>query len=103
MIFLRALLEFSPFMVPPALVTLTSGTFRGLTANSTDHWLGIPYAQSPVGSLRFKSPVPISRPAEAIQDALRFSPACPQPLTTAPVSEDCLYLNVRSKISNWHR
>jgi carboxylesterase type B len=102
MIFLRALLEYSPFMLPPALVTLTSGTFRGLTVNNTDHWLGIPYAQPPVGSLRFKSPAPISRPAKAIQDALRFSPACPQPLTTAPVSEDCLFLNVRSKIYGWH-
>jgi carboxylesterase type B len=101
MIFPKALLELFPFIVSPTLVTLSSGTFRGLTVNSTDRWLGIPYAQPPLGSLRFKSPVPISRPAEGVQDALRFSPACPQPPTTASISEDCLYLNVRSAISDW--
>jgi hypothetical protein len=101
MIFVKALLEFFPFLLSPPLVTLSSGTFRGLAVNSTDRWLGIPYAQPPVGSLRFKSPVAMSQPAEGIQDALQFSPACPQPPTTAPISEDCLYLNVRSTISDW--
>ncbi|KAH9989462.1 Alpha/Beta hydrolase protein [Russula vinacea] len=67
---------------------------RGLSANGTDHWLGIPFAQPPLGPLRFEAPVPISRPVGGIQNALNFSYACPQPPTTAPVSEDCLYLNV---------
>ena len=101
MIFLKVLLELFPFFQSPPLVTLSSGTFRGQVVNSTDRWLGIPYAQPPVGSLRFKSPVAISQSVEGIQDALQFSPACPQPSTTAPISEDCLYLNVRSTISDW--
>jgi len=92
---LMLFLEFVPFIAASPIVVLSSGTFRGLTVNGTDRWLGIPYAQPPVGSLRFKAPVPITRPAEGIQDALQFSYACPQPPTAAPISEDCLYLNVR--------
>jgi hypothetical protein len=73
-----------------------------LTVNGTDRWLGIPYAQPPVGALRFKTPLSISRPAEGVQDAFQYSYACPQPPTTAPVSEDCLYLNVRHVILDHH-
>ena len=100
MVFLISLLKIFPLVVPSPLVNLSSGTFRGLTVNGTDRWLGIPYAQPPVGSLRFKAPLPISRPAEGIQDAFQLSHACPQPPTTAPISEDCLYLNVRHVIAD---
>jgi len=94
MFFLLSFLPFLPLVAPAPLVSLSSGTFRGLTVNGTDRWLGIPYTQPPLGSLRFEAPVPISRPVEGIQDALNFSHACPQPLPTARFSEDCLYLNV---------
>lgn len=79
-------------------VTLTSGTFRGVsTSNGTEKWLGIPYALPPVGSLRFKAPVPISKPSTGVKDASSFGDACPQPASTslgAAVGEDCLFLNV---------
>ncbi|KAF8273340.1 alpha/beta-hydrolase [Lactarius quietus] len=93
MLFLE-LLNFIAFATSPLLITISSGAFRGLTVNGTDRWLGIPYAQPPVGPLRFKAPLAISRPAPGIQDALHLSHACPQPTTTLPISEDCLYLNV---------
>jgi carboxylesterase type B len=96
MAFLFSFLPFLPLIASfeSALVTLSSGSFRGLAVNGTVRWLGIPYAQPPLGSLRFEAPVPISRPVEGIQDAMNFSYACPQPLPTRS-SEDCLYLNVR--------
>ena len=94
MAFLMSLLMFVPLIAPSPLATLPLGTFRGLSVNGTDRWLGIPYAQPPLGPLRFEAPVPISLPLVGIQDALKFSHACPQPPTTAPISEDCLYLNV---------
>ncbi|THH07976.1 hypothetical protein EW146_g9143 [Bondarzewia mesenterica] len=79
-------------------VKLNIGTFRGLaTPNGTDRWLGIPYATPPVGDLRFKAPVPISKPFDSVKNALEFGNACPQPITAslgAPIGEDCLYLNV---------
>ena len=95
MLFLE-LLNVISFIASPLLITLSSGTFRGLTVNDTDRWLGIPYAQPPVGSLRFKAPLEISRPAPGIQDALHLSHTCPQPTATLSISEDCLYLNVCS-------
>lgn len=85
---------------PPVTVDvkLSSGVFRGVsTAGATDKFLGIPFAQQPVGNLRFKAPVPITQTSNAIKDASVFGNACPQPPNTelgAPVGEDCLHLNV---------
>ncbi|KDQ24812.1 hypothetical protein PLEOSDRAFT_1078816 [Pleurotus ostreatus PC15] len=67
------------------------------TDNITDKWLGIPYAQAPEGALRFKAPRPISKRSNALRDASKFGNVCPQPASGnlgAPVSEDCLFLNV---------
>ncbi|CAA7266823.1 unnamed protein product [Cyclocybe aegerita] len=85
---------------PPGTVDvqLRTGIFRGIvTPNGTEKWLGIPFAQPPVGSLRFKAPVPITAPSRAIKDASAFGNACPQPPVAslgAPVGEDCLRLNI---------
>ena len=81
-------------------VMLSIGMFRGLSSsvNGTDKWLGIPYAQAPVGDLRFKAPVPITKRLSGVQDASTFGNACTQPAASnlgAPVGEDCLFLNVR--------
>ncbi|PPQ83087.1 hypothetical protein CVT25_003791 [Psilocybe cyanescens] len=81
-------------------IKLKTGVFRGVTQpNGTDRFLGIPFAQPPVGSLRFKAPIAITTPSSAIHDASAFGNACPQlPDPTidlgAPVAEDCLFLNV---------
>ena len=79
------------------VINTTSGPFQGvLTTNGTERWLGIPFAQSPVGSLRFKAPTPIITAPTAVQDASSFGNACPQRPADlgAPMSEDCLFLNV---------
>ncbi|CAB3246731.1 unnamed protein product [Arctia plantaginis] len=57
---------------------------------------GIPYAQPPVGSLRFKAPQP-PKPWVGVRDAKQFGSICIQfdPMTKVVAgSEDCLYLNV---------
>ena len=66
-------------------------------------FLGIPYAASPVGLLRWTSPQE-PKPWPGIRDATYYRPACPQlPSPWLPemlgrkemqTSEDCLYLNV---------
>ncbi|ETW81423.1 Esterase/lipase/thioesterase [Heterobasidion irregulare TC 32-1] len=79
-------------------VHLAIGTFRGVaTANNTERWLGVPFVEPPVGELRFKAPVSISKPLPGIQNASVFGDACPQPpdpTLGAPISENCLHLNI---------
>jgi carboxylesterase type B len=79
-------------------VDTTAGSFQGLqTSGGLEAWLGLPFAQPPVGDLRFKAPVPITRPlTQGVQNATEFGHACPQPDADlgATQSEDCLVLNV---------
>lgn len=70
-------------------------------------FLGIPYAEPPVGDLRFKQPIP-RKPWSGVWEATRYSQSCHQPLDTSfpgflgsemwnpntKMSEDCLYLNI---------
>ncbi|KAG9011494.1 hypothetical protein FRB94_008325 [Tulasnella sp. JGI-2019a] len=80
-----------------ANVTGTHDTSTGL-----DSYLGIPFAQPPVGNLRFSPPVPVASGRSGQQILATFdTPACLQdPQNTIVgnygVSEDCLYLNVWS-------
>jgi carboxylesterase type B len=79
------------------VVNLTTGAFRGIETNGTHRFTGIPYAQQPVGKLRFKAPVKIAKPFVGIQDASQFGHACPQPPSSSlgvSIGEDCLFLNV---------
>ncbi|XP_028042292.1 liver carboxylesterase-like [Bombyx mandarina] len=56
---------------------------------------GIPYAEPPVGNLRFKAPQPV-KPWPGVRNAKQFGPVCFQKNVLVPSngSEDCLYLNV---------
>lgn len=90
----------------PQLVKLTSsGYVIGYVSEddpSVRVFLGVPYAEPPVGDLRFRPPRPATPPEVPI-DAIVESPACMQvpyrdgsfyasPLVE--VGEDCLYLNL---------
>lgn len=70
------------------------GAVRGVAQNGTLAFKGIPYAQPPLGALRWQPPVP---PAawQGVRDGSRFGAVCPQ-LAGANVigDEDCLTLNV---------
>ncbi|XP_075974998.1 juvenile hormone esterase-like [Anticarsia gemmatalis] len=60
---------------------------------------GIPYAQPPLGKLRFRAPQP-PLPWEGVRQATEHGPKCPQldifTRKYEPGSEDCLHLNVYS-------
>jgi para-nitrobenzyl esterase len=75
-------------------VRLDSGPVSGEIADDVRVFLGIPYAEPPVGKLRWKAPQPPA-PWEEMRDATAYGPACTQ---TGPLEkgsgEDCLYLNV---------
>lgn len=103
------------------LVTLDYGSFQGFSsAFSTESFLGVPFAQPPVGNLRLNKPVPPSS-FTGVKNATWYGKACPQMSLLAPgvplpnnpglsgvttylgelepegivaASEDCLYANV---------
>lgn len=73
------------------------GIFKGLQAgnNNTLVWSGIPYAQAPVGDLRWKAPQPISSSPTQHYNALQAGNICTQLAEGKVVGdEDCLYLNI---------
>ena len=84
-------------------VTLAKGDLVGEKQdNGTVRFLGIPYAQPPVGDLRFRPPQDVEA-WSGVMSAATLPPLCQQQvngdfLTTAEaengMSEDCLYLNV---------
>ncbi|KAK4049051.1 hypothetical protein OIV83_004413 [Microbotryomycetes sp. JL201] len=82
--------EALPGATPLARVTTTKGEIQGRQAGRVRRF-AVPYAQPPLGSLRFKDPSPIGSLAN--YDASGLPPACPQPLPVA-TSEDCLYMTV---------
>ena len=60
------------------IVKTSSGSVRGYSNRSVTKFKGIPYAEPPIGNLRFKPPVSI-KPWDDIRDATKYSPVCPQP------------------------
>ena len=77
-------------------VTVKNGTLRGLHSSEwrQDHFLGIPYAQPPVGDLRFRWPRSLNTSWSDAFDADRYGYSCYQYNTNFNLSEDCLTLNV---------
>ena len=76
---------------------VTGGEVSGISDGAISVFKGIPFAAPPVGNLRWKAPAPVAS-WSGVKPATEFAKACMQaPNTqgnTAPVSEDCLYLNV---------
>lgn len=86
------------------MVNTTSGRVRGTYINpGLKAFLGIPYAQPPVGALRFEPPKAIERPSNSVIDATKYGYICmqhrydfvlPLPLNIDQENEDCLTVNV---------
>ena len=83
-------------------ISVPYGKVIGIEREETFEFLGIPFAEPPLDSLRFAPPQKWSPPSEPnyVQDATSYKSACTQELypkiyvfNGAP-SEDCLYLNV---------
>lgn len=83
-------------------VKTSNGTVEGARARASKvrAFKGIPFAQPPVGDLRWKPPQPVKN-WEGVRQAVQFGPRCMQhPIfgdmnfRSNGMSEDCLYLNV---------
>ncbi|ETS75499.1 hypothetical protein PFICI_12443 [Pestalotiopsis fici W106-1] len=91
-------------------VNTTSGQLSGFINSTTPNvrqFLGVPYGEPPLETLRFQPPQPKTYAGSI--NATAYAPACMQQISTAPTvystyiqqflinggqSEDCLYLNV---------
>ncbi|KAL3203410.1 hypothetical protein MRX96_041886 [Rhipicephalus microplus] len=95
------------------IIRTTSGDVKGVICSTTTgpvlKFLGIPFAEPPVGELRFMKPTP-KKPWAGVLNATSLPPMCPQvPIrinsyfavnATDPLSEDCLFLNVFKPVLN---
>ncbi|ALV37096.1 carboxylesterase family protein [Streptomyces sp. CdTB01] len=81
------------------VVRTDAGPVRGETTDEGRQFLGIPYAQPPVGALRWRDPRPV-RPWHGVRSARDFGNKCVQSASWDPgydrpsYTEDCLDLNV---------
>jgi para-nitrobenzyl esterase len=76
-------------------IRTAQGVVRGRREGAVAVFRGIPYAQPPVGPLRFRAPVP-ARPWDGVRDALRFGPVPPSRQAEDGGSGDWLTLTVWS-------
>ena len=82
------------------VVKTPSGALRGEVVEGVRIFRGVPFAQPPVGSLRFKPTMPV-KPWSGERDATVFAPSAMQESASGlKVSEDCLYLNVWAPAGN---
>lgn len=79
----------------------TSGVVEGFARDGVNRWRSIPYAQPPIGPLRFRAPQP-PQPWSGVRPCFSYANCAPQqrrytmiaPGKYQPMSEDCLTLNV---------
>ena len=76
------------------------GVLEGIEEDGVKKFLGVPFAQAPVGDLRWKAPQPLQA-WEGVREAKAFSDDPMQPNIFGDMnfrgsgrSEDCLYLNI---------
>ncbi|XP_030752243.1 venom carboxylesterase-6-like isoform X2 [Sitophilus oryzae] len=93
-------LIYIPFVISEdVFVTISQGTLRGHILTSPGNktfrvFQGIPYAQPPVGNLRFQAPQPPLK-WDGIRDATKDGNICFAVTKDSPnESEDCLFVNV---------
>lgn len=105
LIFLCQLSAFYVKMEP--ILKIFQGTLNGTWEQSRhgrtySAFLGIPYAEPPIGNLRFKSPLP-AKNWTGIRQANQFGNRCPQ-LNGMKIGgdEDCLFLNIYTPLVNFN-
>ncbi|KAI9014545.1 Carboxylesterase [Phycomyces nitens] len=92
-------------LITTSEIPTTSGIIQGFVnpVHDIHTFLGIPYAEPPIGDLRFRPPVPYVDSSQEIKICMEHAPAAPQtqmPFDTLMSveidnqSEDCLYLNI---------
>ncbi|GLU45442.1 carboxylesterase/lipase family protein [Allomuricauda sp. NBRC 101325] len=110
LLFLIALFPLS--ILAQNIVSTQDGKVKGYENNDVRIFKGIPFAQPPIGELRWKAPQPVASWG-GVKECVDFGPSpiqnTPQPFYSwteefiakpEPLSEDCLYLNVWTPAKN---
>jgi para-nitrobenzyl esterase len=83
----------------PRPILVDGGMLQGVDDHQLTVYKGVPFADSPVGGMRWRVPQPVT-PWPGVRRADTFAPACMQTGVSMPgesppsTSEDCLYLNI---------
>jgi carboxylesterase type B len=90
------LLAFSLVRAEVPTAQTLNGTYEGLYLPDweQDAFLGIPYAQPPVGPLRYRWPQSINTSFDGVHNATQYGYSCMQYGQNFQLSEDCLTINV---------
>ena len=88
-------------MKKPVIIETKSGKIQGYKEDVLEIFKGIPYAEPPIGDLRFCPPV-LKKSWDGVLDAMEYGPCAFQGYTPleeyigkiGPESEDCLTLNI---------
>jgi para-nitrobenzyl esterase len=97
------LLCFITIKASAQIVKTDKGYIKGVTENGIAVFKGIPYAQPPVGELRYTTPAPHQAWKDTL-NATNFGSSATQPAGNKVVgSEDCLYLNLYTPAIDSHK
>ena len=101
----------APTILHSPIVMTASGKVEGAIHDGIQIFKGIPFAQAPIGNLRWKAPQPVIA-WDGVKQCVNFSasPIQNEPIPfmcwskeylipKEPINEDCLYLNIWSKPS----
>lgn len=95
-----AALLLAPLGAAAQTAKIDTGALHGAVAGDTVVYKGIPYAAPPVGTMRWRAPAPAAG-WTGVREATRFGADCVHSRheweadrNGAPMSEDCLFLNV---------
>ena len=99
------------FAYPKVKLKVNQGTIKGCREKLPNgrnfyRFSSIPYAQSPKGQLRFKTPKKLLKFESDVQDCTREGDACIHKSTVTKRlvgSEDCLHLNVYAPADSPHK
>ncbi|XP_033228530.1 esterase E4-like [Belonocnema kinseyi] len=100
-------LVFLSQLVAEPLVKISQGLLQGTTfvtrnGKNITAFLGVPFAEPPVGELRFRSPVP-EKPWNGVRLANKDANVCPQESNgKIKGDENCLYLNVYTPLREFN-
>lgn len=87
------------------VVKTSLGSLEGIKSTSSKgnafySFLGVPYAEPPVGKLRFREPQAKKPWGDNILKATNDGKVCPQPViffNNTEMSEDCLFINIHTR------